>query len=163
VREIQQEIVNAMNLGNQKLVYNIQRKLVMTWAASAIAVRRVTTSSGSKTPGIDKELWNTPVKKFEAIRKIRKRALNPKGYKSSPVLRVYIPKPGSDERRPLGIPTLLDRCVQALYHLAIDPVVEVTSDKDSYGFRLYRSAHDCICRIKTLLDKKYFPNMDFGG
>jgi len=41
--------------------------------------------------------------------------------------------------------------------LAIDPVVEATSDKDSYGFRLYRSTHDCICRIKTLLDKKYSP------
>jgi len=157
VREQQQEIVRATELNDRKMIYKLQRKLVMGWASCALAIRRVTTSPGSKTPGIDKELWNTPKKKYEAIQKIRKIAMNPNGYKASSVKKVYIPKPGSEERRPLSILTLTDRAVQALYHLAIDPVVETLSDLDSYGFRRFRSAQDCITRIKSLVNREYSP------
>lgn len=59
--------------------------------------------------------------------------------------------------RPLGIPTLLDRTVQALYQLGIDPVVETVSDPNSYGFRKNRSTHDAITAIRSLLDKKDHP------
>nr|YP_006072996.1 hypothetical protein NIHY_p01 [Nitella hyalina]AEH42861.1 hypothetical protein NhyaMp01 [Nitella hyalina] len=68
-----------------------------------------------------------------------------------------IPKPDSSEKGPLGIPTMLDRAVQAVYHMAIDPVVECQSDPNSYGFRKYRSTHDAITRLRTLLDKDNSP------
>lgn len=59
--------------------------------------------------------------------------------------------------RPLGIPTLTDRTVQALYHLAVDPVVETKSDPNSFGFRKGRSTHDAITAIRSHMDKKYHP------
>jgi RNA-directed DNA polymerase len=60
---------------------------------------------------------------------------DPTKYKASPLKRVLIPKSNSIEKRPLGIPTIQDRAVQAVYHLAVDPVVETRSDRNSYGFR----------------------------
>jgi len=59
--------------------------------------------------------------------------------------------------RPLGIPTLRDRTVQAVYLLAVDPVVEVKSDKNSYGFRKYRSTHNAIVALRSHLDKNKHP------
>lgn len=69
-----------------------------------------------------------------------------------------IPKANSTELRPLGIPTLLDRAVQAVYHLAVDPVVETRSDRNSYGFRKGRSQHDAIAYLRSWLDKPYAPS-----
>lgn len=68
-----------------------------------------------------------------------------------------IPKPNSKELRPLGIPTLIDRATQAVYQLAVDPVVETKSDPNSYGFRKGRSQHDAIAYIRSWLDKNYSP------
>ena len=73
-------------------------------------------------------------------------------------MRVYIPKNDKGEMRPLGIPTLRDRAVQAVYQLAVDPVVETVSDKNSYGFRKNRFTHDAITTIRSLLDKKVHPH-----
>jgi len=157
VRQIQEDIIKAWENKEHKYSYELQRKLITSWEASALAVRRVTTSEGAKTPGLDKILWDSPIKKYRAIEEIHNIAKNPKLYWANPVKRVYIPKPGSTEQRPLGIPTLLDRGMQALYCLAVDPIVELQSDEDSYGFRLYRSTHDCITRIRTLIDKKHSP------
>ena len=71
---------------------------------------------------------------------------------------MYIPKPNSPkEKRPLGIPTMIDRAMQALYHLGVDPAVETTSDPNSYGFRKHRSTHDAITAIRSLLDKSTHP------
>lgn len=126
-----------------------------SFSACAVAVRRVVTNQGGKTPGIDGVVWNSPEKKFEAIQQVLAITRNPKSYKASPVKRVLIPKPGTSEMRPLGIPTMIDRAVQAVYHMAIDPVVEVHSDPNSYGFRKYRSTHDAITTLRTLLDKPH--------
>lgn len=71
--------------------------------------------------------------------------------------RVWIPK-NATEKRPLGIPTLIDRAVQAVYALAVDPVVETKSDPNSFGFRKNRNAHDAITTLRTHLDKPYSPN-----
>jgi RNA-directed DNA polymerase len=68
-----------------------------------------------------------------------------------------IPKNNSLELRPLGIPTMIDRAAQAVYHLALDPVVETKSDNFSFGFRKNRSQHDAISYIRTLLDKTHSP------
>lgn len=71
--------------------------------------------------------------------------------------RVYIPKPNSKEKRPLGIPTMIDRAMQALYNFGVDPAVEAVSDPNSYGFRKHRSTHDAITAIRSLLDKETHP------
>jgi RNA-directed DNA polymerase len=84
-----------------------------------------------------------------AITELGKITKNPKSYKASPLKRVMIPKTNSTELRPLGIPTLIDRAVQAVYHLAMDPVVETKSDPNSYGFRKGRSQHDAIAYIRS--------------
>jgi len=94
---------------------------------------------------------------FEAIQELGVITKNPNKYKSSALKRVMIPKANSTELRPLGIPTLIDRAVQAIYHMAVDPVVETRSDFNSYGFRTGRSQHDAIAYIRSWLDKKYSP------
>jgi len=83
---------------------------------------------------------------------------NPTLYKAQPMKRVLIPKPkGAMQIRPLGIPTLFDRAVQAVYLLAVDPVVETESDLSSYGFRKNRSTHDAIRHLRSILDKRTSP------
>jgi RNA-directed DNA polymerase len=82
------------------------------------------------TPGVDQEIWDTPEKKTQAVHALKRR-----GYQSQPLRRVYIPKSDGRTMRPLGIPTMKDRAQQALYLLALAPVVETTADKNSYGFR----------------------------
>ena len=104
-----------------------------------LAVRRVTENNGKKTPGVDQEIWDTPEKKTQAVHALKRR-----GYQSQPLRRVYIPKSDGKTMRPLGIPTMKDRAQQALYLLALAPVVETTADKNSYGFRQQRSCADAI-------------------
>jgi len=103
-----------------------------------LAVSRVTESEGKDTPGVDAEVWDTPEKKIDAVDRLKSR-----GYQPQPLRRVYIPK-SNGQRRPLGIPTMLDRATQALYLLALDPVAETTGDKHSYGFRRGRSCADAV-------------------
>lgn len=155
--EIQEQIVMAHKTRNHKLVYQLQRQLLVSFAARAIAVRRVVTNSGSKTPGVDKVLWNTPLERMKAVAFLRDITHAPKECQAQPLKRVWIPKERSTELRPLGIPTLIDRAAQAVYQMAIDPIVEFESDPNSYGFRVYRSGQDAITRLRTLLDKKNSP------
>lgn len=137
-----------------KKVFELQRKLITSFEARALAIRKVYTNSGGKTPGIDGRIWRNPEGRFKAIQELLVIVRNPKAYKASPLKRVQIPKPGGDKRN-LGIPSIMDRAVQAVYYLAVDPIVECQSDPDSYGFRKYRSAQDAINRLRTLLDKKH--------
>lgn len=81
----------------------------------------------------------------------------PSEYEARPLRRVLIPKGNKGETRPLGIPTILDRAVQALYYLGVDPVVETKSDKNSFGFRKKRSTHDAIIATRNHLDKSTSP------
>lgn len=157
VRNLQEQIIKAKLDKNMSLVYKLQRQLVTCVEARALAIRKVVTNSGGKTAGIDHIKWETPASRFEAIYELGQITKNPKKYKASPLKRVMIPKAYSDEMRPLGIPTLIDRAVQAVYHLAVDPIVELTSDKNSYGFRTGRSQHDAIAYLRSWLDKGYSP------
>src|SRR6202011_4908637 len=107
--------------------------------------RRVTENQGKNTPGVDQVIWDTPEDKKRALHALRRR-----GYQPLPLRRVYIPK-SNGKRRPLGIPTMRDRAMQALYLLALDPIAETLADPNSYGFRPYRSTADAIKQCRTAL------------
>src|SRR6516162_9512845 len=130
VRRLQVRIVQATKASRWGKVRALQRLLTHSYSGKVLAVRRVTENTGKKTPGVDQEIWDTPEKKTQAVRKLRRR-----GYQSLPLRRVYIPKSDGKTMRPLGIPTMKDRGMQALHLLALDPIAETTADKNSNGFR----------------------------
>ncbi len=136
VRGIQIRIAKATQEGRWRRVKALQRMLTSSFCAKALAVKRVTENQDKRTSGVDRELWDTPEGKLRAISK-----LNSRGYRPLPLRRVYIPK-SNGKMRPLGIPTMRDRAMQALYHLALDPASEAMSDTNSYGFRINRSTAD---------------------
>lgn len=151
--QIQQEsLVKAYREQRWNDIKTLQRAILMSYGSRALAVRQVTTSKGAKTPGIDGLIWSTSKRKMEAIIELRHWVHRPKDYKASPVKRVMIPK-GGDQFRPLGIPTMMDRSMQALYCMAIEPIVEEQSDPNSYGFRKYRGCRDSIAKISTILGR----------
>ena len=139
VRRLQVRIVKAMKKNRWNKVKALQRLLTHSYSGKVLAVRRVTENNGKKTPGVDQEIWDTPEKKTQAVHALRRR-----GYQPQPLRRVYIPKSDGKTMRPLGIPTMKDRAQQALYLLALAPVVETTADKNSYGFRQQRSCADAM-------------------
>jgi RNA-directed DNA polymerase len=139
VRRLQVRIAQATKENRWGKVRALQHLLTHSYSGKVLAVRRVTENTGKKTPGVDQEIWDTPEKKIQAAQALKRR-----GYQPQPLRRVYIPKSGGKTMRPLGIPTMKDRAQQALYLLALDPVVETTADKNSYGFRPQRSCADAI-------------------
>jgi RNA-directed DNA polymerase len=139
VRRLQVRIVKATKERRWGRVRALQRLLTHSYSGKVLAVRRVTENTGKATPGVDQEIWDTPEKKIQAVHALKRR-----GYRSQPLRRVYIPKSDGKTMRPLGIPTMIDRGQQALHLLALDPVVETTADRNSYGFRQRRSCADAI-------------------
>ncbi|VAW30866.1 Retron-type RNA-directed DNA polymerase [hydrothermal vent metagenome] len=138
VRRQQARIVKAVKAGKWRKVSSLQRILTRSFSGKAMAVKRVTENKGKNTPGVDGEIWNTPQKKMDAVHALRQH-----GYKAQPLRRIYIPKKNG-KKRPLGIPTMKDRAMQALYLLALEPIAETTADPNSYGFRSERSVADAI-------------------
>lgn len=145
VRRLQVRIVKAEKKGNGRTVMKLQNLLVRSHSAKLWAVRRVTTNRGKKTPGVDGKILKTPREKWYTAT-----TLSHKGYCPSPLRRVYIFK-SSGKKRPLGIPTMIDRTHQDLHRMALEPVVETRSDPNSYGFRPKRSVHDTIGQCFTVL------------
>ena len=140
VRRLQVRIVQATKVGRWNKVKALQRLLTCSYSGKVLAVRRVTENNGKETPGVDRIIWETPEEKTKAVHDLKRR-----GYQPQPLRRVYIPKKSDRKmKRPLGIPTMKDRAMQALHLLALDPVVETTADKNSYGFRQQRSCADAI-------------------
>lgn len=138
VRRLQTRIAQATQQGKWGKVKALQHLLTHSYSGKALAIRRVTENTGKRTPGVDGQTWNTPEQKAAAIHTLRQR-----GYHPLPSRRVYIPK-SNGKQRPLGILTMRDRAMQALYLLALDPVAETTADPNSYGFRTARSTADAI-------------------
>ena len=147
VRRLQVRIVKAVKEGKWGKVRALQHLLTHSFSGKVLAIRRVTENQGKATPGVDREIWNTPEMKIRAVQKLKHR-----GYQPQPLRRVYIPKSDGVTMRPLGIPTMKDRAQQALHLLALDPVAETTADKNSYGFRQQRSCADALEQcFKTLV------------
>lgn len=148
VNRLQFRIAKATMDNNLNLAKKLQYMLVNNHYAKALAVKRVTTNKGHKTPGIDNILWDRPELKMKAIY-----SLNNGTYKPKALKRTYIDK-DNGKKRPLGIPTMYDRAMQALYALALEPIAETTGDTLSFGFRKYRSAMDAREQIFSALAKK---------
>jgi RNA-directed DNA polymerase len=148
VRKLQVRIVKALKAKRVGKVRSLQHILVNSFAAKALAVRRVTSNKGGSTVGVDGETWLTPEERCKAIS-----SLTLRGYKPKPLRRVYIPKKNG-KMRPLGIPTIRDRAMQALFLMALEPIAETNADKHSYGFRRYRCCADAIDQIFRCLCNK---------
>jgi len=157
VRRLQARIVKAIQDKRWGKVKALQHLLTRSFSGKAIAVKQVTENSGKRTPGVDRIVWNTPVKKEAAVHNLKQR-----GYQALPLRRLYIPKPNG-KMRPLGIPTMKDRAMQALYLLALDPVAESTADPNSYGFRKDRSTADAIAQCFNVLGKRHSPQWILEG
>src|SRR5450755_1040291 len=145
VRRLQARIVKATQEGRWGKVKALQHLLTHSFSGKALAVKRVTENQGKNTPGVDKVIWEYPQKKAAAITSLRQR-----GYHPQPLRRIYIPK-SNGKKRPLGIPTMRDRAMQALYLLALDPIAECQADPNSYGFRRERCCADALDQCHKIL------------
>jgi RNA-directed DNA polymerase len=157
VRRLQVRIAEAVGEKRWGKVAFLQRTLVRSLPARLWAVRRVVSNQGKRTPGVDKVIWKTPRQKMQASRSLRRR-----GYRPSPLRRIYIPK-RNGKRRPLGIPTMKDRAMQALYLLALNPVAETQAEPNSYGFRPRRSIADALGQCFITLAKEDSPQWVLEG
>lgn len=149
VFKLQKRIYRATIRGNHVLAKGLQKLLLKSYYAKLLAVRQVTQlNRGKNTAGVDGIKSLTPEQRLKLASKLRL------PHKAKPVRRVWIPKPGRDEKRPLGIPTVEDRACQALVKMALEPYWEAKFEGTSYGFRPGRSTHDAIARIYVAINQK---------
>lgn len=157
IKKLQARIVKAQKEGRYGRVKALQWTLTHSFYAKALAVRRVTSNSGSKTAGVDLVTWEDSQTKFQAIGTLKRR-----GYQPQPLRRIHIKK-SNGKLRPLGIPTMRDRAMQALYLMALEPVAETTADTRSYGFRKERCTMDAVGQCHNVLRKGYSPEWILEG
>jgi RNA-directed DNA polymerase len=148
VRRLQVRIAKATQAGKQRRVKALQWLLTHSRAAKLLAVRRVTTNRGAKTPGVDNVIWRTDQQKLHAADNLKRC-----GYKPSPLRRLYIPKKHG-KLRPLSIPTLHDRAMHALHAQGLAPIAETLADPNSYGFREGRRCADALGHVHSVLARK---------
>jgi RNA-directed DNA polymerase len=155
VFKLQKRIYQAARRGDVRTVRKLQRLLMSSWSAKLLAVRRVTQDNqGKKTAGIDGVKSVPPPQRLALARRL---TLNGT---ATPVRRTWIPKPGSTEQRPLGIPTIAERARQTLVKYALEPEWEARFEPNSYGFRPGRSCHDAIEAIFTAIGHKAKYTLD---
>mgnify|MGYP001791014470 CR=1 FL=1 len=160
VFKLQRRIYRASRRRQVKLVHKLQRLLVKSWYGRLLAVRRVTQDNrGKRTAGIDGVKSLTPSQRLQLALSLRQFA------RPRPLRRIWIPKPGKKEKRPLSIPVMRDRATQALIKLALEPQWEAKLDPNMYGFRPGRSCQDAITAIyRTIFRQpKYVLNVDIRG
>lgn len=137
VRRLQMRIAKAVKEVKQGRVKALQWLLTHSLYAKLLAVKRVTSNKGKKPPGVDGILWKGPRVKIQAAYTLQRH-----GYKAQPLRRIYIPKKNG-KKRPLSIPTMYDRAMQALYKLALSPVAETTQTVTHTG-----SGRDAVARMQ---------------
>ena len=149
VFKLQKRIYAASRRGDIKVVRKLQKTLMRSWSNKVSAVRRVTQDNrGKKTAGVDGIKSLSPAARMKLIGQLQLTG------KSKPTRRVWIPKPGKEEKRPLGIPTIKDRALQGIVKAALEPEWEAHFESNSYGFRPGRSCHDAIRQIKLAIQTK---------
>ncbi len=148
VRRLQMRIAKAVREGRWGKVKALQWLLTHSFSAKLLAVKRVVHNPGRRTPGVDRVVWRTAAQKMRAARSLKRRDYHPQ-----PLRRLYIPKK-SGKFRPLSIPCMSDRAMQALHLLALEPVAETKADRNSYGFRPYRSTADAMMQCFIVLAQK---------
>jgi len=142
-------IYRAAQRGDRQTVRKLQRLLSKSWSAKCLAVRRVTQDNqGKKTAGVDGVKALTPKQRLELVGQLEV------GSHAKPARRVWIPKPGKTEKRPLGIPVIYDRALQGLVKIALEPEWEAYFEANSYGFRPGRGCHDAIEAIFLSIKQK---------
>src|SRR5712692_10299280 len=161
---LQKRIFKASERGDLKTVHQLQNLLLKSRSARLLAVRRVTQDNqGKKTAGIDGVKSVQPTGRFAMVEAIHPKRMSQR--KPQPLRRVWIPKPGKAEQRPLGIPVMFDRACQALAKQALEPQWEAKFEANSYGFRPGRGAHDAIGAIFNNIrwQNKYVLDADIKG
>ncbi len=161
VRRLQTRIVKATQAGRHNRARALQWLLTHSFSGKALAVKRVTENKGKNTPGVDKVTWTSPRAKTNAIASLTRR-----GYSPLPLRRVLIPKKNG-KTRPLGIPVMKCRAMQALYLLALEPIAETTADLNSYGFRPARATADaggqCFVSLAKRANAEWVLEADIEG
>lgn len=149
VFRLQHRIFKASQREDERTVRQLQKTLLRSRAARTLAVRHVTQDNqGKKTAGLDGVKSLTPAQRLVLVSNLKVPT------KATSTRRVWIPKPGSSEKRPLGIPTLHDRALQVLVKKTLEPEWEARFEAHSYGFRPGRSAHDAIQAIFSAICNK---------
>ncbi len=157
VKRMQMRIAKAIREKRVGKAKALQRLLSSSFYTKLLAVKRVTENKGGKTAGVDKVIWKTPGQKIRAVQSLKRRS-----YETQPLRRVYIPK-RNGKLRPLSIPTIKCRAMQALYLLGLEPIAETLADPNSYGFRPKRSTADAIEQCFKLGAKDYSPQWILEG
>ena len=163
VRNLRQRIFRATQQGQWKTVHSLQKLMLRSYSNTLVSVRRVTQiNQGKNTPGVDKVIVKTPERRGWLVDLL----MTYQPWRVKPVRRVYIPK-ANGKRRPLGIPTIVDRCLQARLKNALEPSWEARFEGSSYGFRPGRGCHDAIASIYNFARpnkrKKWILDADIKG
>ncbi|OWY64585.1 hypothetical protein B7486_46440 [cyanobacterium TDX16] len=149
VFKLQKRIYAASRCGDIKRIRKLQQTLMRSWSNRVLAIKRVTQDNqGKKTAGVDGIKSLSPAARFDLAKGL---FINGK---SKPTRRIWIPKPGKTEFRPLSIPTIFDRALQAVVKATLEPEWEARFEPSTYGFRPGRSAQDAIKHIKNCIVSK---------
>ncbi|MFB2981073.1 group II intron reverse transcriptase/maturase [Microseira sp. BLCC-F43] len=147
--KLQKRIYQASGRGDHRTVKRLQKTLMKSKSAKCLAVRKVSQENqGKKTAGVDGCKQLNPAQRLALVKILKLSG------KASPTRRVWIPKPGKKEMRPLGIPTIDDRGLQAIVKMALEPEWEALFEPNSFGFRPGRSCHDAIEAIYGAIKQK---------